>query len=485
MSEQHSKIPEKGNMGLVGVGVMGKSLALNIEGKGNAVTVYDLSYAVTEDFLNTRAKGKNILGAKTLEEFAKKLETPRRILIMVTAGDPVDAVLNNLVPHLSEGDIVIDGGNSFFKDTIRRTKALEEKKIHFIGMGISGGEKGALTGPCIMAGGSDYSWTHIKPLFETMVAKAFDGTSCAAHIGTDGAGHYVKMVHNGIEYADMQLIGEAYQLLKEGAGLSNEEMSDVFAEWNKGELNSYLIEITSEILKKKDPETGKYIIDLILDEAGQKGTGKWASQSSLDIGIPAYNLNSAVLLRYMSTSNKERENASKLLHGPKIKMRKDKEAFAKEVHDALYASKICSYAQGFSLIAAASKEYGWKLDFPEIARIWEGGCIIRAGLLENIRAAFSKNPNMPNLLLDAHFREKIVDLGGNWRKLIAFAVENGIPAAGMSSACAYYDSYRCARLPTNMIQAQRDFFGAHTYKRIDKEGSFHTEWESDEKKKLN
>ncbi|MBU4452396.1 MAG: NADP-dependent phosphogluconate dehydrogenase [Nanoarchaeota archaeon] len=480
MAEHHFKFIEKGNLGLIGLGVMGQNLVLNLESRGFSVAVYNRTVSDTEAFIAGKAKGKKILGAKTLEEFAKKLETPRKILLMVTAGDPVDAVINQLLLHLSEGDIVIDGGNSFFKDTIRRTKALVEKKIHFIGMGISGGEKGALIGPSIMAGGSEYSWKHIKPLFETIAAKAFDGSPCCAHIGGDGAGHYVKMVHNGIEYADMQLIGEAYQLLKEGAGLTNEEMSDIFAEWNKGELNSYLIEITSAILKKKDEEIGKYIIDLILDEAGQKGTGKWASQSSLDIGVPAYNLNMAVLLRYMSTSNKERESASKMLSGPKIKTRKDKETFAKEVHDALYASKLCAYAQGFSLMAAASKEHGWNLNFPEIARIWEGGCIIRAELLENIRSAFSGNQNISNLLLDVHFREKISDLQSNWRKLIAFAVENGIPATGISSACAYYDSYRCARLPTNLIQAQRDFFGAHTYKRIDKEGSFHTEWEPKE-----
>ncbi len=485
MAEQSSKVPEKCNMGLVGVGVMGKNLALNFESKGFSVVTYDLSYAVTEAFLNTKAKGKKIGGAKTLEEFASKLETPRKILIMVTAGEPVDAVLNSLTPHLSVGDVVMDGGNSFFKDTIRRTKALQDKGIHFIGMGISGGEEGALKGPCIMAGGSEYSWKQAGPFLNAIVAKAPDGSPCSAYMGTDGAGHYVKMIHNGIEYADMQLIGEAYQLLKEGAGLSNEELSKVFADWNNGELKSYLIGITSEILTKKDNETGKYVIDLILDEAGQKGTGKWASQSSLDIGTPAYNLNTAVLARYMSTSNKERVNANKVLGGPKIKKRTDKEKFIKEVHDALYASRICAYAQGFSLLAAASKEFNWNLNFSEMARIWQGGCIIRAELLQSIKQAFDRNSQIQNLLLDKYFSEKIRSLQGGWRKAAAFAIEIGIPATGMSAACAYYDSYRNPCLPTNMIQAQRDYFGAHTYKRVDKEGTFHTEWGSkeDDKKK--
>jgi len=453
---------------------MGQNLALNFESRGFPIAVYNRTTSVTEEFVDIH-KDKKIVGAESLEEFTVALEKPRKVILMVKAGDAVDAVASQLLPYLERGDIIVDAGNSFFQDTIRRTKALQEKGVHFVGTGISGGEEGALKGPSIMVGGSDEAWKHLQPLLESIAAKAFDGSPSCAHVGTSGTGHYVKMVHNGIEYVDMQLISEAYHLLKE-TGLSNEELSNVFDEWNKGELNSYLIGITSKILKKKDPETGKYIVDVILDEAEQKGTGKWASQHSLDLGVPVYSLNAAVLTRFMSALRKERISASKLIERESLTVG-DKEKFIQWVHDTLYASKIGAYAQGFALLASASKKYNWDLDMRTIAHIWEGGCIIRAKFLENVKQAFDRNKNLQNLMLDNYFLDIIKRNEKSWRKVVAFAVKNKIPVPGFSSALTYYDSYFSERLPANLIQAQRDFFGAHTYKRIDKEGVFHTNWE--------
>ncbi len=453
---------------------MGQNLALNFESRGFPIAVYNRTTSVTEDFVNKHGD-KKIVGTQSLEEFIATIEKPRKIILMVKAGEAVDAVINQLLPYLEKGDIIVDGGNSFFKDTIRRTRLLQERGIYFVGTGISGGEEGALKGPSIMVGGSDEAWRHLQPLLEKVAAKAFDGSSCCAHVGTDGAGHYVKMVHNGIEYIDMQLISEAYHLLKE-VGMSNEEMGSVFGEWNKGELNSYLIEITARILKKKDTETGKYLVDVILDEAEQKGTGKWASQDSLDLGIPVYSLNAAVMARFMSALKRERVAASKLIGKKSVEIR-DREGFVQQVRGALHAAKICAYAQGFALLAAAAKEHSWNLDFKTIAHIWEGGCIIRAKFLENVKAAFERNKNLQNLMLDDYFLEIIRRNEKSWRELVAFAVKNGIPAPGFSSALTYYDSYFSEKLPANLLQAQRDFFGAHTYKRIDKEGVFHTDWD--------
>lgn len=464
---------ENCSIGIIGLGVMGQNLALNFESRGFSVAVFNRTTSITEEFIS-KHNDKKIVGSKSLDEFVANLQKPRKIITMVKAGDAVDDVINQLLPYLDKGDIIVDAGNSFFKDTIKRTKSLGEKGIHFVGMGVSGGEEGALKGPSIMGGGSEEAWKHLQPFLEKTAAKAFDSSPCCAHLGTDGAGHYVKMVHNGIEYIDMQLISEAYHLLKE-AGLSNEEMSNVFLEWNKGELNSYLIEITSKILKKKDEETGKYLVDVILDEAEQKGTGKWASQDSLDMGIPVYSLNAAVLARFMSALKKERVSASKLVERKYVKI-EDKEKFVRQVHDSLYASKICAYAQGFALLAAASKEYNWNLDLATVAYIWEGGCIIRARFLENVKSAFERNRSLQNLMMDNYFLEMVKRTEDNWREVVAFAANNGIPVPGFSSSLTYYDSYFLERLPANLIQAQRDFFGAHKYKRIDKEDIFHTEW---------
>lgn len=464
---------EKCKLGLIGLAVMGQNLALNFESRGFPIAVFNRTASATEEFIN-RHEDKKILGSASLEEFTAVLEKPRKIILMVKAGDVVDAVINQLLPYLEKGDIIVDGGNSFFKDTIRRTNVLKGRGIHFVGTGVSGGEEGALKGPSIMVGGGDEAWKHLQPLLEAISAKAFDGSPCCAHLGTDGAGHYVKMVHNGIEYIDMQLISEAYHLLKE-AGLSNEEMSGVFEEWNKGELNSYLIEITASILKKMDAETGNHLVDVILDEAEQKGTGKWASQDSLDLGVPVYSLNAAVMARFMSALKKERVVASKLVEKSTVEV-DEKENFVRQVHDALHAAKICAYAQGFALLAVAAKEHNWDLDMKVIAHIWEGGCIIRAKFLENVKTAFERNKNLQNLMLDGYFLGIIKQNERNWREVIAFAVKNKIPVPGLSSALTYYDSYFSERLPANLLQAQRDFFGAHTYKRIDKEGTFHTDW---------
>ena len=466
---------EKQDFGLIGLGVMGENLILNIESKGFSVSVFNRTYEKTEKFIHGRAEGKNIRGFEKIEDFAGSIKTPRKIMLLVKAGQAVDSTIDNLIPYLEKNDIIIDGGNSFFKDTIRRNKYANEKGFRYIGTGVSGGEEGALKGPAIIPGGDESAYKEIEPIF-TKIAAQVDGEPCCTFIGPDGAGHYVKMIHNGIEYGDMQLISEAYFLMKNLLGLTNDEMGDIFSQWNKEELDSYLIEITADILKKKDDETGEYVIDLILDRAGQKGTGKWTSQSALDLGIAAPTIAEAVFARCISAIKKERVDASKILHGSKIQFSGDKEKVIQSIRIALYASKICSYAQGFALMREAAKEFNWTLDFGEISMIWRGGCIIRAQFLHRIKDAYDRNPDLMNLLLDDYFKESVEKAQESWREVIKLAVDNGLPVPAFSSALAYYDSYRTARLSANMIQAQRDYFGAHTYERVDKDGVFHTEW---------
>ncbi len=465
----------KQQIGVIGLAVMGKNLALNIESKGFSVSVYNRTREKTEAFLK-EAEGKNITGTYSIEEFVNSLETPRKIIIMVKAGKPVDDTIEQLKPYLSKGDILIDGGNSFFMDTIRRNKELEAQGYRYIGTGISGGEEGALKGPAIMPGGQKDAYDLVAPILTAIAAKVGDDP-CCTYIGADGAGHYVKMVHNGIEYGDMQLIGEAYFILKNILGLTADELHKVFAQWNKGELNSYLIEITSDIFTKIDPETGKPLVDVILDKAGQKGTGKWTSQSALDLGISAPTIAEAVFARCISAIKEERVAASKVLRGPAPeRFTGNREEFIESVRRALYASKICSYAQGFALMKAAAKEYNWDLNYGNIAMIFRGGCIIRAQFLHKIKEAYDRQPDLPNLLLDPYFKDIVERYQEDWRKVICTAINNGIAVPALSSALAYFDSYRSEQLPANLLQAQRDYFGAHTYERIDKEGVFHTQW---------
>jgi 6-phosphogluconate dehydrogenase len=421
------------------------------------------------------------VACNTIEEFLDALERPRRIMMMVPAGKVVDAAIASIQDVLEPGDLLIDGGNTFFQDTERRSKALEAKGIIYIGTGVSGGEYGALWGPSIMPGGQPQAWELIKPIFEAIAAKAY-GEPCVAYMGPRGAGHYVKMVHNGIEYGDMQLIAEAYDLLHRGLGLDNAQLHEIFAEWNRGELESYLIEITANIFAKTDPETGKEIVDLILDEAAQKGTGKWTSQNALDLGAPTPTINAAVESRIVSAYKDERVAAAKILVGPEPEVSTDPETVIHWVREALYAAKICSYAQGFGLMRLASQEYGYNLNFGEIARIWRGGCIIRARFLNDISQAFQRNPDLPNLMVDPEFARRMNAGQLALRRVVALAAENGIPALAFSSALAYFDAYRSARLPANLTQAQRDYFGAHTYRRVDREGSFHTQWIDEETK---
>ncbi|MCY9290141.1 NADP-dependent phosphogluconate dehydrogenase [Bacillus haynesii] len=465
----------KQQIGVVGLAVMGKNLALNIESRGFSVSVYNRSSAKTEEFLK-EAEGKNVVGTYSIEEFVASLEKPRKILLMVKAGTPTDATIQSLLPHLEKGDILIDGGNTYYKDTQRRNRELAESGIHFIGTGVSGGEEGALKGPSIMPGGQKEAHELVKPILEAISAKV-DGEPCTTYIGPDGAGHYVKMVHNGIEYGDMQLISESYFILKHIVGLSSDELHEVFSEWNKGELDSYLIEITADIFTKKDEETGKPLVDVILDKAGQKGTGKWTSQSALDLGVPLPIITESVFARFISSMKEERVKASKLLAGPEAKpAAENKEELIEAVRKALFMSKICSYAQGFAQMKAASEEYGWDLKYGDIAMIFRGGCIIRAAFLQKIKEAYDRAPELDNLLLDPYFKNIVESYQGALRKTISLAVEQGIPVPCFSSALAYFDSYRTATLPANLIQAQRDYFGAHTYERTDKEGIFHTEW---------
>jgi 6-phosphogluconate dehydrogenase len=470
---------KKADIGLVGLAVMGENLVLNMESKGFTVAVFNRTVEKVDNFINDgRGNGKNFIGCHSIEELCANLERPRKVMLMVKAGKPVDDFIEQIIPYLEPGDIVIDGGNSHFPDTIRRTAYLEGKGFQFIGTGVSGGEEGALKGPSIMPGGSDAAWEYVKPIFQAISAKVEDGSPCCEWVGSNGAGHYVKMVHNGIEYGDMQMICEAYSLMKNLLGMSPAEMHKVFSEWNQGELDSYLIEISADILGKTDPETGKPVVDIILDTAGQKGTGKWTSQSALDLGTPSMTIAEAVFARCVSALKEERVAASKILSGPKADFNLDKESFIENIRKALYASKICSYAQGYQLMKAAADEYGWDLKFGDIALMWRGGCIIRAKFLGDIKAAFDNNPSLPNLLLDPFFKKIIDDCQSAWRKVIASAVQAGVPVPAFSSALAYYDSYRSAVLPANLLQAQRDYFGAHTYERTDKARGqfFHFEW---------
>ncbi len=465
----------KQQFGVIGMAVMGKNLAMNIESRGYSVSIYNRSSAKTEEVL-AETKGRNFKGTYSIEEFVQSLERPRKIMLMVKAGAPTDATIEQLIPHLEKGDILIDGGNTFFVDTQRRNKKLSELGIHFIGTGVSGGEEGALKGPSIMPGGQREAYELVAPIFKDISAKV-NGEPCTTYIGPDGAGHYVKMVHNGIEYGDMQLICEAYFLLKNVLDLSAQELHEVFAEWNKGELDSYLIEITTDIFTKIDDETGKPLVDMILDTAGQKGTGKWTSQNALDLGVPLPIITESVFARFISAMKEERVAASKLLSGPEVKkFTGDKKAFIESVRKALYMSKICSYAQGFAQMRVASEEYDWNLQYGDIAMIFRGGCIIRAQFLQKIKDAYDREPGLKNLLLDPYFKEIVESYQHSLRETINFAVQYGIPVPSFSSAIAYYDSYRTATLPANLLQAQRDYFGAHTYKRIDREGTFHTNW---------
>ncbi|MFP3122029.1 NADP-dependent phosphogluconate dehydrogenase [Ectobacillus funiculus] len=466
----------KQQIGVIGLAVMGKNLALNIESRGYSVSVYNRSADKTEEFLKGEAEGKNFVGAYSIEEFVNSLEKPRKILLMVKAGGPTDATIDSLKPYLEKDDILIDGGNTLFVDTMRRNKELETTGIHFIGTGVSGGEEGALKGPSIMPGGQKEAYELVEPILQAISAKV-DGDPCCTYIGPNGAGHYVKMVHNGIEYGDMQLISESYFILKNVLGLEAEELHKVFAEWNKGELDSYLIEITADIFTKIDDETGKPLVDVILDTAGQKGTGKWTSQNALDLGVPLPIITESVFSRFMSAMKEERVIASQQLRGPEVKsFEGNKAELIEAVRRALYMSKICSYAQGFAQMRAASEEYDWNLSYGDIAMIFRGGCIIRAQFLQKIKDAYDRDANLPNLLLDPYFKEIVESYQFALRQVIAVAIERGIPVPSFSSAIAYYDSYRTETLPANLLQAQRDYFGAHTYQRVDKEGVFHTNW---------
>lgn len=465
----------KQQIGVVGLAVMGKNLALNIESRGFTVSVFNRSAEKTKELLQ-EAPGKQLVGTYSIEEFVQSLEVPRKILIMVKAGGPTDDTINQLVPYLDKGDILIDGGNAFFPDTQRRNKELAEQGIRFVGTGVSGGEEGALKGPAIMPGGQEDAYKLVEPILTAISAKVGDD-ACCTYIGPDGAGHYVKMVHNGIEYGDMQLICEAYQLLKDVLNVSVEELHEIFTEWNNGELDSYLIEITRDIFTKYDAETGKPMVDVILDSAGQKGTGKWTSQSALDLGVPLSIITESVFSRFISAMKEERVAASKVLKGPDAPaFTGDRKAFIEAVRQALYASKICSYAQGFAQMRAASEEYNWDLKYGSIAKIFRGGCIIRARFLQNIMEAYDRDPGLKNLLLDTYFNGVVDNYQQSWRQVIAEAVTRGIAVPSFASALAYYDSYRTERLPANLLQAQRDYFGAHTFQRVDKEGSFHFNW---------
>ncbi|AQT83779.1 6-phosphogluconate dehydrogenase [Paenibacillus larvae subsp. larvae] len=468
----------KQQIGVIGLAVMGKNLALNIESRGFTVSVFNRSPEKTKDLME-EAKGRNLVGTYSLEEFVNSLETPRKILIMVKAGAATDATIEQLVPLLSEGDILIDGGNAHFPDTQRRSKELEAKNIRFIGTGVSGGEEGALKGPAIMPGGQKEAYALVEDILTSISAKV-NGDPCCTYIGPDGAGHYVKMVHNGIEYGDMQLICEAYHLLKDVLNVNAEELHEIFSEWNKGELDSYLIEITRDIFTKYDPETKQPMVDVILDSAGQKGTGKWTSQSALDLGVPLSIITESVFSRFISAMKEERVAASKVLSGPAQKLFDgDRKSFIEAVRKALYASKICSYAQGFAQMRSASEEYNWDLDFGSISMIFRGGCIIRARFLQNIKDAYDRNPGLKNLLLDEYFKNIVEEYQDAWRQVVATAITRGVPVPAFASALAYYDSYRTERLPANLLQAQRDYFGAHTFQRVDREGTFHFNWLED------
>ena len=467
----------KADIALIGLAVMGQNLILNMNDHGFTVVAFNRTVSKVDDFLAKEAKGTNVIGAHSIEEMVALLKRPRRVMLMVKAGAAVDEFIEHLLPHLEPGDIIIDGGNSLFEDTNRRTKYVESKGLLYIGTGVSGGEEGARRGPSIMPGGSPAAWPHVKDIFQSIAAKVEDGTPCCDWVGENGAGHYVKMVHNGIEYGDMELISEAYQLMKEGLGMTADEMQPVFTEWNKGELDSYLIEITAAILAFKDTD-GKPIVDNILDTAGQKGTGKWTVISSMDLGIPITLIGEAVYSRCVSALKEERVAAAKKLKGPRPKISTDRVKFIEDIRRALYASKIISYTQGYMLMRAAAREYGWNLNYGGIALMWRGGCIIRSRFLGMIKAAFDKNPKLTNLLLDNFFRQAIKDSQRSWRNVVAMAAKKGLPTPAFSTALNFYDAYRSARLPANLLQAQRDYFGAHTYERLDKPRGefFHTNW---------
>ncbi len=466
------------DIGLIGLAVMGQNLVLNMNDHGFKVAVFNRTVSKVDDFINNEAKGTQVVGGHTMEEFIGLLKRPRRVMLMVKAGDTVDQMIDHVLPHLEAGDIIIDGGNSLFTDSNRRTKALAEKGILFIGTGVSGGEEGARRGPSIMPGGNPAAWPHVKDIFQSIAARVEDGTPCCDWVGEDGAGHYVKMVHNGIEYGDMQLICEAYDLLKHGLGLTADELAQVFTEWNKGELDSYLIEISSQIFAKKD-EDGSPLVDKILDTAGQKGTGKWTVISALDTGQPVTLIGESVFARCLSALKEERVAASGILTGPSGKIDVgDRATFIEDVRRALYCSKIISYAQGYMLLRAAGEENKWHLNMGGIALMWRGGCIIRSAFLGNIKAAFDKNAGLTNLLLDSFFSGAVNKYQASWRKALGHAVQMGVPTPAFSTALAFFDGYRTARLPQNLLQAQRDFFGAHTYERVDQPRGqfFHTNW---------
>lgn len=466
------------DLGLIGLAVMGENLVLNIESRGYTVAVYNRTTSKVDEFLADRAKGKKIVGAHSIQELVSQLKRPRKVMLMVKAGQPVDDMIAQVAPHLEPGDIIIDGGNTHFPDTTRRTQALKEKGILYIGTGVSGGEEGALKGPSIMPGGNPEAWPHVKPIFQAIAAKVDGDVPCCDWVGRDGAGHFVKMVHNGIEYGDMQLICESYHLMKDLLGLSADELRDVFDKWNRGRLDSYLIEITRDIFGYRDPETGKPMVDLILDAAQQKGTGKWTVIGALDNNIPLTLITEAVFARILAAQKDERVAAAKVIQGPEQAATVERQAFIDDVEMALYASKICSYAQGFALMAAQSKAATWDINLGSVALMWRGGCIIRSAFLGKIKEAFDRNPQLANLLVDSYFAGELARCQAGWRRVVAAGVMNGIPLPAMSSALAYFDGYRSERLPANLLQAQRDYFGAHTYERIDRpRGQFHhTNW---------
>ena len=469
------------DIGLIGLAVMGENLALNIESRGFRVAVFNRTTAVTDKFIQGRAAGKAFVGCHELADLVASLSSPRKVMLMIQAGPAVDAVIDQLLPMMSPGDVIIDGGNTYYHDTERRTAAVEAKGLLYVGCGVSGGEEGALLGPSLMPGGSEKAWPLIKPIFQSIAAKVGpkQDIPCCEWIGPRGSGHYVKMVHNGIEYGDMQLICEAYFILKEAAGLTNAELYDVFAEWNRGELDSYLIEITRDIFSVKDPETGADLVDMILDTAGAKGTGKWMSQLALDLGVPSTLVTEAVFARSLSALKAARLRASRVLKGPDPKSAPDlgdRKEFIGAVRHALYASKICSYAQGFVQLAAAAAEHKWPLNYGHIAMLWRGGCIIRARFLDRIKDAFDADAKLENLLLAPYFTAAIDEAQSAWRRVVAAAVQLGIPAPAFTSALSFFDGFRRGRLPANLLQAQRDYFGAHTYQRTDRSGTFHTDW---------
>jgi len=476
---------EQCDIGLIGLAVMGQNLVLNMADHGYSVAAYNRTVSRVDEFLAGPAKGKPVTGCRSLEEFVRTLKKPRIAMLMVKAGEPVRQTVKQLAPLLDPGDIIIDGGNSYFLDTEEQIKKMFKLEILYLGTGISGGEEGARHGPSIMPGGTEQAWPHVKPIFQAIAAKVGPNNDipCCDWVGSGGAGHYVKMVHNGIEYGDMQLICEAYSLLKDGLGLNNNELYEVFDEWNRGELESYLVEITRDILSVTDEKTGKPLVDMVLDKAGQKGTGKWTGQQALDLGVPTTLITEAVFARTLSALKEKRVRASKVLHGPEqqgeidnFRLAVNLIQFIEDVRQALYAAKICSYAQGFFQLQAAALEYGWDLDYGGIANLWRGGCIIRAAFLERIKEAYDRDPGLENLLLDQYFCDAVNKSQAAWRNVVCTAGHLGIPAPAICSALSYYDSYRTERLPHNLLQAQRDYFGSHTYERIDEDGSFHTDW---------